>query len=208
MDERLSGFTLQPLAASRRAEAFDLVTEVFVHGSTLHKALSLDLATYRADLRPSYEAMVAQGLSFVALDDTGRILGAIIATDLLDTLSDTPAETAVSALTQSLTQAYLSHRPIGAGKALLVDMAAVHPDARGQGVYPALRGALHEAARENGWRYVVGELSSVATQAVVLGKMGHSKIAEIAFSDFEWNGARPFAAITSPPSIILAEGRL
>ena len=178
-----------------------------MQGSTLHKALGVDLSTYRKNLRPSFEAMVAQGLSFLAMDGD-RCIGAIIATDLLDTITETPADTPVAALTQSLTQTYLATRSPARGEALLVDMAAVHPDAQGLGVYPALRAALHDAARQKGWRYVVGELSSPATQAVVLGKMGHTKMAEIAFKDFEWNGTRPFAAITSPPSIILAEGRL
>ena len=42
----------------------------------------------------------------------------------------------------------------------------------------------------------------------LLEKMGHRTAAEIAFERFEWNGTRPFASITSPPSIILAEGML
>ncbi|MEM7598279.1 MAG: hypothetical protein AAF382_11335 [Pseudomonadota bacterium] len=199
---------IQPLTALHADTAFALTTKVFAQDSTLHAALGTDLETYRQTLRPNFDAMVAEGLSFVALDGAKRCLGAILATDLVLSTSDKPAHTAVAALTRDLTQTYLHLRRPQIGEALLVDMAAIRRDARGRGIYPALRHAVHAHARDLGWRYVVGELSSPATQHVVLTQMGHTKIAEIAFADFEWQGTRPFQSIVSPPSIILAEGRL
>ena len=53
-----------------------------------------------------------------------------------------------------------------------------------------------------------GELTSSATQKVVLEKMGHRKCAEIAFAEFTLNGTRPFASITEPQTVILAEETL
>jgi len=43
---------------------------------------------------------------------------------------------------------------------------------------------------------------------VVLEKMGHRKSAEIAFAEFTLNGRLPFAAITDPKTVILAEETL
>ncbi len=202
---------IRPLDATLIDQTFDLATEVFATSSTIHAALGVDLETYRASLRPSFEAMVAEGMSLAALDPDDTLLGGLIATDMHTTLSDEPRigpYPEIAALTQALTRRFLGIRAFKAGEVLLVDMAAVHPGARGRGVYRTLRKHVQGTARDGGWCYVVGELSSPATQRVVLDQMGHEKAAEIAFADFEWNGSRPFAGITSPRSIILAEGAL
>ena len=207
----MTTFQIEPLTKERLDCAFALTTEVFAASSSLHAVLSVDLHLYQTSLRPAFEAMVQEGLSLVATDAKGQMLGALIATDLHATLRD-PAPSGpyaqISALTQTLTQIYRAQRAFGPGEVLLVDMAAVHPDARGLGIYRALRQHLEDRLHKTHWHYVVGELSSVATQKLVLEKMGHRSAAEIAFDRFEWNGTRPFAYITSPPSIILAEGAL
>ena len=87
-------------------------------------------------------------------------------------------------------------------------MGAVSSLAAGQGVYQKLRNAAQNNAKELGYRFVVGELSSASTQHVVLNKLGHSKVAEVLFSSFEFAGSRPFASINEPESIVLAEGML
>ncbi|MEO0370643.1 MAG: hypothetical protein AAF231_04220 [Pseudomonadota bacterium] len=197
--------------ASLQNAAFMLATEVFATSSSLHTALGVDLETYRTALRPSFENMVAENLSLAALSAQGKLLGCLIATDMHATESDTQPTgpyAAISALTQKLGQIYRAHRRFGPGEVLLVDMALTHPDARGLGLYRHLREDIASIARDAGFHSVVGELSSPATQHVVMTEMGHRKIAEIAFREFAWNGTRPFSAITSPPSVILAEGTL
>ena len=207
----MTRFQIELLTKERLDCAFALTTEVFAASSTLHAALGVNLRLYQTSLRPAFEAMVQEGLSLAATDAKGQMLGALIATDLHATLRD-PAPSGpypqISARTQALTQTYRAQRAFGPGEVLLVDMSAVHPDARGLGIYRALRKHLEDRSHKTHWHYVVGELSSMVTQKVVLEKMGHRTAAEIAFERFEWNGTRPFASITSPPSIILAEGML
>ena len=55
---------------------------------------------------------------------------------------------------------------------------------------------------------MIGELSSVATQHVVLNRLQHRSVAEIRFDTFEYAGGYPFRGISDPPSIVLAEGDL
>ncbi len=52
------------------------------------------------------------------------------------------------------------------------------------------------------------ELSSAATQHVVLELLGHRKMAEIPFAEFQFGEEHPFQAIKEPLSIILSEGKL
>jgi len=89
-----------------------------------------------------------------------------------------------------------------------VDMAAVSETMMGKGLYKTLRKAAQIRALQSGFTRIVGELSSAATQHVVLNQLGHRQIAEVIFNSFEFENQRPFHRIKEPRSIILAEGEL
>lgn len=192
-------------------DAFDLATEVFVSASTLHRALGIGLQDYRAYLRPSFDAMVSENLSVVALAD-GNVVGCLIATDFTGNVASAinpPAPfDAIASITRQLCSEYSDGREIPKGEAVMVDMAAVSPAHTGHGIYQNIRHKAQEVARVNGFNRIVTELSSAATQHVVLNRLHHTKLAEILFKDFEHQGHFPFAKISEPTSIILAEGYL
>ncbi len=192
--------------------AFALVTQVFVSGSTLHRALGIELDAYRAYLRPSFEAMVQESLSVVAEASDGTLQGCMIAVDFHgpahEAAQPQPPFAPVSALTSALCAEYLRARTFDPGEVLLVDMAAVPPASAGGGIYQEMRTHVHRLARERGFRSVVGELSSAATQHVVLNRLGHAKVVEIAFDAFRHGDGYPFRMIAQPRSIVLAEGAL
>ncbi|MEO0329938.1 MAG: hypothetical protein AAF217_15255 [Pseudomonadota bacterium] len=193
--------------------AFELATEVFINRSTLHKALRIGLDDYRTYIRPSFEGMVAEGYSIAAVDiDTGTLIGCMIVTDFFDQLKNLPDQTgvfaALGALTHSLRQQYLQKDTVQPGEALLIDMGIVADAGSGRGIYQQMRALVQVTAREAGYRLLIGELSSYATQHVVLEKLGHRKRAEIAFDTFRYGEDFPFRSITEPKSIILAEGSL
>ena len=189
------------------AQSFALATEVFVHGSSLHKALGVTLLEYCDYLRPSFAAMVDEGLSTVAVDSSGEVMGCLIWADFFNhrySSQKTPDKfKPLVALTEALTAKYT--RSFARGEGMLADMAAVAQTAAGQGLYQRMRLAAEAHARTRGFRFILSELSSVRTLHVLLNKMGHKAVAEIAFAQFEHEGKRPFAAIDSPPSLILSE---
>lgn len=202
-------FRVQPLDAGSLEEAFALATEVFVAHSTLHRALGITLDAYRSHLWPSFRDMATEGLSVIALSSDNTLVGCLMATDFQTTLS--PKETQgpfapLAALTSALCDTLSPEAR--AEPAVLVDMAAVSPDWAGRGVYRALRENAHSLAEARGYGLVRGELSSAATQHVVLKTFGHQKIAEVPFATFTSGGRRPFAQITEPPTFVLSEGRL
>ncbi|KMW59330.1 hypothetical protein AIOL_004312 [Candidatus Rhodobacter oscarellae] len=207
----MSETAIQPLGRDQLEPAFALATEVFIAGSNVHRALGIGLEAYRAYLRPSFEAMVAEGLSFAATDAaTGALAGCVIVTDFSKTgtapARRDPALAPLIALTDALGSKY--PRALGAGEAILVDMACVAEGYTGRGLYTALRGAAQDHAARRGFRWALGELSSAATQHVILGKMGHRALARVDFATFEFNGQRPFASITKPRGLVLSEGAL
>lgn len=206
-----TAFSIEPLSRDLLDPAFDLATKVFAEDSTLHHALCINLSDYRDYLRAPFEAMVNEGLSLVAVDGAENVLGVMIATDFCGTgtSSEAPAPfAALTAITSALCRDYLAQNPRDPGDAILVDIGAVSPAARGLGIYKAMRNETHRLAKSKGYRFAMGELSSAATQRVVLDMMGHRKVGEILFETFEWNGVRPFKAIQDPPRLILSEGTL
>ncbi len=206
-------FTIAPLSADKLDSAFDLATDVFIQGSTLHRALKIGLSEYRAYLRPSFEQMIHEGLSVAAFDDeTGEIIGCLITTDFFHQSVETEVPhgkfAPLTALTQHLCQQYHSKRQIKAGEVVLADMGVVAPHALGMGVYQQMRFELGTHVKALGFSAIVGELSSAATQHVVVQKLGHRVRAEVEYATFEFDGGYPFRAIKESRSIILAEGQL
>ncbi len=194
-------------------QSFLLATEVFAERSTLHRALNVQLEEYRNHLWPSFQAMVSEGLSVASVDpETDNVLGCLIMTEFRKQISP-PVETSVrfaplSALTSELVQRYQSIRDLKPGEAALVDMGAVASGSGGKGIYKAMRRKADRIAHDHGFRFILGELSSSATQRVVLDQMGHQNMAEVRFVDFEHQGTRPFSSITDPACIVMSEGSL
>jgi len=202
------------LDAALADQAFDLASRNFALQSALHVALGARLDDYRAYLRPTFFDDVGDGQSLAAIDRAkGELAGVLIARDFqkqrfVGQLPFRQIYDPITALFETLEADYLRTRSLKRGEALLVDMAAVAPSYTGRGIYQALRREISSIARSRGFRYVIGELTSAATQRVVLGKMGHRKGAEIAPAAFTYAGGRPFAALTEPATICLAEETL
>jgi hypothetical protein len=204
---------IRPLSPDLLEPAFELATRVFTEASTLHRALGISLTDYQRYLRRPFELMANEELSIAASDRaTGRLTGCLILTDFINQLNPEPATEPVfaplAALTGELCRQYRQRRDIKAGEMVLVDMGVVRREVRGEGVYGRMRSAAQEVAKQRGFHGIVGELSSVATQHMVLNRLGHSRMAEVFFKEFEFEGRRPFYEIEDPASIVLASGAL
>ncbi len=210
---KLEDISITRLSDEYANEAFLLACKVFVQSSVLHTAVGADLEEYQHYMRPSYDAMIAGGLSTVAINSQNNsVIACLIACDynVQSAHPDGMPESAkpINALLNSLDAAYRQCRQIENGQYMLVDMATVHPAAEGRGIYTALRQATHQLGREAGFQRVVGELSSAATQQVCIKHFGHKVRAEIEYDSFRFEGQKPFAMIKQPKSIQLVEGEL
>lgn len=184
-----------------------------MNASTLHKALNINLEEYRPYLQASFDEMVQENLSVVAVDGkTNRVVGCLIACDFYhhtQTKSTALEKFApLSALSKALCKTFIQQRAPKMGDIVFFDMAAITPTYLGQGIYQEMRTFAHAYAKQQGFKSVIGELSSAITQHFVLNKMGHINRAEVVYEHFDYQGKRPFQSIQEPTSIILAEGRL
>ncbi|OED39895.1 hypothetical protein AB833_13515 [Chromatiales bacterium (ex Bugula neritina AB1)] len=198
--------------------AFALLTRVFIDDSPPHRVLNVKLPEYRDYLASFFFRSAKRGYGLVALDCAKNVHGCVIGIDYCDSLNtpdsfvaDTSARVKMRpllALLAELDLRYRKHRLSQPGDTILVDMAAVSKQARGAGVYVSLRLALHECAKQQGYRYIVGELSSAATRYVCIEKFHHRVVAEINYDSFEYDGDRPFRSLIDPPSLVMVEGFL
>jgi len=204
---------IERMTSEHAAKAFNIACDVFVNASVLHTAVGVTLEDYRRYMHTPFNAMQKQGLSLVAIDSrSNEIIGCLVACDYADQATNSietpPVLRPVNALLCDLETRYRANRQINPGEYMLVDMAAVKPAARGLGLYSELRLAAHRIGQQSGFKRVVGELSSAATQHLCFNRLGHHICAEIHYASFEYSNHKPFASISEPPSIMLAEGKL
>lgn len=210
----MTDFDIRPLDGALAESAFDLASRNFATQSALHVALDARIDEYRAYLRPTFFDDVDDGLSLAAIDrNSGDLVGVLIVRDFLKQrftgrLPFQHIFDPVTALFETLEAAYLQERELQPGQAVLVDMAAVASSCTGRGIYQALRRAISAQARSAGYHYTIGELTTAATQKVVLEKLGHRARAEITPAAFIYERKHPFASVTDPARILLTEEAL
>ena len=134
----------------------------------------------------------------------------IIAKDIM--VSDTTTQVLqvkkllpITKLSQKLDEIYFAQRQINLGDAVLVDMAVVSQHHGGLNIYKDMRLKAHSIAAQQGFKFVIGQLSSPRTQEIILSELGHRNCGEIVFSQFTCDGRHPFASIKNPKSIIISE---
>jgi len=201
------------MTSDQSKEAFSLACELFIADSVLHNATNVSISEYRDYMSLSFESIRCQDLSLVATDtQNNEIVGCIVACDYSiqgpEKMSIPERIKPVNALLNSLEIMYQKDRQLHSGQCMLVDMAVVKPAARNQGIYSQLRKAVHRIGREAGFCFVVGELSSAATQHLCINQFKHKICAEINYSSYQFKGQYPFSTIKTPKSIVLVEGEL
>jgi GNAT superfamily N-acetyltransferase len=208
-----NNISILPLDPALPELAFDLICHAFVRNSVLHRALQITTKEYRDYAAPWFELIVQQGFSIVAVDNnTQQVAGCLLACDYANQVSNPSVVPEkfrpLSALLARLDYLYCEGNKPAFGEQLLIDIAVVDPDFEGRGVYTQLRRYVQHMARSAGFRLVVGELSSAATQSVCVNKFGHRVCAEVEYSQFEFEGELPFASIDDPSGIQLVVGEL
>jgi len=206
-------YQIVALENERFEEALNFTCTTFVRGSVLHQALDVPVDDYIAYSKNSLYSLLEENLSFVAIDvNTNLIIASILVGDYHSTsepnLDRPDFMRPIDALLEQLRQSYKANKVIVKGTALLVDIAVVSATARGLGIYSKLRQAVHVRGKDQGYKIVVGELSSAYTQSYCVRNLGHTVVNEIAYSEFEHDGTIPFSSIDNPPSIQLVEGLL
>ncbi|KAG1702943.1 Agmatinase [Nymphon striatum] len=129
-------------------------------------ALDIGLNDYRKYLRRSFEAMIAEGLSVVAIDqDNEEVIGCLIVSDFHRHISPSfngdSKFAPLAALTSELCAQYQLYRSINSGEAILVDMGAMSSNASGKGIYQQMRSFVQENAKQLGFKSDISKADMV-----------------------------------------------
>lgn len=206
---KTSSWFLTGLTEQYYADALSLVCNEFFPYSSLHNAVEMDRAEFEGYMTQEWHSYISKCplTGLVAVDvSSNSVVGCLIParfpSDYSDLESLTSKRQSIAVLLQKLEAIYLQTTP-SLRDALMVDIAVVSKAAGGQGIYQSMRKKFQLLAAANGYRYVIGALSSAATQKVCIEKLNHEVVSEIRFSDYNELENYPFASITSPKSIQL-----
>ena len=214
MVQNLAKITFKQIDNSIAEDAFLFASEVFATRSILHRAINIEIDLYRDYLNAGYQQAIDHGLSIVAVDESEQeICGVLIANDIV--VSDTTRQVMqakkllpITKLSQKLDEIYFAQRQINLGDAVLVDMAAVSQHHGSLNIYKDMRLRAHSIAAQQGFKFVIGQLSSPRTQEIILSELGHRNCGEIVISELTCDGRHPFKKNKNPKSIIISEQRL
>lgn len=74
--------------------------------------------------------------------------------------------------------------------------SCVHPSVRGEGVMKDLWRCTIDASRENGYRAITAQASTAKVREL-LGDLGFQEITSVRYSEFVYEGSKPFQDIES-----------
>ena len=84
MVQNLAKITFEQIDNSIAEDAFLFVSEVFATRSSLHRTINIEIDLYRDYLNASYQEVIDQGLSIVAVDESEQeIYGVLITKDII-----------------------------------------------------------------------------------------------------------------------------
>ena len=82
VEKQAVDYKISKTTGTQSEAVFKLVCSAFASGSELHKALNISTHEYRDFLRPSFDSILGEDLSLIALDQQNKqILGCLIACD-------------------------------------------------------------------------------------------------------------------------------
>lgn len=209
---KLNGIRYGLLQDQDLEEMAQLIGEAFSHSDPLGVAAGMSADELAAFVRLFSPKAVAEGLTVIARDASGRLIGAMFSDDLAtpppDGLETLPASFApVGALLETLGNQYHHSQVIVPGSHAHLNMLAVLPSVAGRGIAQGLVRVCLENAAARGYRIAVTEANGRVSQHI-FRKLGFRECFKVSYSDFVFDGQRVFAPIVSHGGAILMEANL
>lgn len=205
------GFVFELLTSQDKERLVECVQECFPapQGETMANVLELTPQRYLKFTEMVCNKAVEDGLTFVAKNAEGGIIGFCIAEDFVSAPRYSGCDldsrfTALFAILEDLEARYLSDRQIEANEVLHLYMLGVRTEYCRQGVGRELLAGMLHFARENGFSYAVAEATGTASQKI-LKRMGFEVRAAVPYVSFTLEGKQPFSTLKSPEACLFVE---
>lgn len=193
------------------AEMAQVIGEAFSGSDPLGVAIGMTKEELRSFVLLFGTKAIAEGLTTIARDSSGRLVGAMFADDFATTpldLKDLPASFApVGALLDILDEEYRQTQPIVIGSHAHLNMLAVLPALTGRGIARNLVKICMERAIKCGYRFAVTEANGPVSQWI-FRKLGFRERHMVSYKDFRFDDRPVFASIESTNGIMLMEAHI
>ncbi|MTI14536.1 GNAT family N-acetyltransferase [Sansalvadorimonas verongulae] len=205
----IKSFTVERLTPSAIEETAAVISEAFHGREPLAMQDESDSGEFKEYLIYSGLKSAEQGLGFIARHTTsGKIAGALIACDLADTLNsreyfeESKTDSVISLLYQ-LNKKVFNEETIERGKYCNIKFIAASDRFKGQGIVSDIMNTALQNASEKGFAFAHTEATGNISQHIFQKKFGFSERSTIAYSEFTFQGGKPFSAIQEHKAIKL-----
>ena len=192
-------------------EMAQVIGEVFSRSDPLGVAIGMTEEELQAFVLVFGTKAVTEGLTIIARERSGRLVGAMFSDDLATPPPDfenLPVSFApVGALLERLDEEYLRTQTIVVGSHAHLNMLAVLPALAGGGIAQNLVKICMENAAMRGYQFVVTEANGPVSQHI-FSKLGFRERCTLSYKDFRFDDRFVFASIESTKGIMLMEANL
>jgi ribosomal protein S18 acetylase RimI-like enzyme len=190
------------------SEMAQAIGEVFSRFDPLGVAVGMTEAQLEAFVLVFGDKAVAEGLTIIAREPSGRLVGAMFSDDFATPppeLENLPVSFApVGALLESLDEDYRRTQTIDVGSHAHLNMLAVLPAFTGMGIAQNLVKICMENAAKRGYRVAVTEANGPVSQHI-FHKLGFREQFVVSYQGFRFEDRPVFASIESTKGIMLME---
>ena len=193
------------------AEMAQVIGEVFSRFDPLGVAIGMTAEELQAFVVVFGPKAVAEGLTIIARERSGRLVGAMFSDDFATPppdLENLPVSFApVGALLESLDEEYRHTQTIVVGSHAHLNMLAVLPARAGMGIAQNLVKICMENAAKRGYRFAVTEANGPVSQHI-FRKLGFRERFTVSYKDFRFDDRPVFASIESTKGTMLMEANI
>lgn len=181
-------------------EVVELYSKVFCEDEPLCKHLHIAPEEFKPFAKEVVEKAVIDGLSVVGLDAEGRVIGFVLAEDIVNRVKTREYKMLrpVLALLETLSKPFIEkqYRP---NSIVHIWVTAVAEEIQGLGLSTILNNACVALALQHGFSYVFAEFTSVVNERH-MNRFPEYMKCELPFKDFLLDGKRPFATLEGEAS--------
>lgn len=200
--------TIEVLKPQHVAGATACIAATFAKGEPMSQLLGISLEEFTHFARLFIEKTAQEGLSVVAVNEQGKVIGVTVAEDYttdppagLETISE--KFNPIFALLEALGEQYTSRYDVAPGTHYHIFMCGVYQEYANQRLAQKLNLFAENIARERGYKATICEATGRISQFVCFHQLGMESVDEIDYHTFQLAGERVFSEITSVDSCVV-----
>lgn len=202
-------FEVKKIETTRIEEAANLVLSVFRDREPLSNAIASDSPEFSQYILELTRHCSETGLGFIAIDkESDQVAGAILAADLAGALNaqNNDAEkhnNPISSLVLDLNRQYFGKGQLDENMYLNIKFVATDSTFNVKGAVNEMIAATIDEAKAQGFHFAQAEATGNISQHIFINKFDFEDKGLIKYSDYEYEGTKPFASIKEHEGIKL-----